>query len=196
MSLSNAALAESATLNMVQGQIAPNGVTDDGVLGAFLTVDRTAFVPASLAARALCDEDVVGLEGNLLLLKPLTLALMAQYLSQQGARGAVAVIGDDAGYAVEILRELGFAALPVTEESALLNGAPWQAVLLHGAVTEIPSFLFSYLDENGVVLAVRQAVGAAMGDIVVARPGKDILFLGQAGAPPLAAFIKVPEFSL
>lgn len=196
MSLAQAVPAESATLNMVQCQIAPNGVTHDDVLSAFLSVDRTAYVPTALAPRALCDDDVTGPDGGLLLLKPLTLALMVQHLARQSGRGAIAVIGDETGYVVDLLRVLGFAALPVMEENALLNGAPWQGVLLNGAVADIPAFLFPYLEEGGCVLAVRQAQGAAMGSVTATTSAKDDLLLGQAGAPPLAAFIKPQEFSL
>jgi protein-L-isoaspartate(D-aspartate) O-methyltransferase len=191
-----AALADSPTLNMVQGQISPGGVTDDVVLDAFLAYDRAAFVPADVKARANVDDNVCDAQGNLLLLRPLTFALMVQELVAQPGRGQIAVFGDATGYAVTILNEIGFAALPVADEGALQAGAPWQAVLINGAVTALPDYLFDHLEEDGTVLAVVRAPDETVGSIQIVSRISGPYELGQAGAPYAPGFAPAVGFAL
>lgn len=188
---------DSPTLNMVQNQIAPSGVTHDGVLEAFLAHDRAGSLPPDLRARAYADDDIVDDEGNGVMLRPLTLALMLQHLARDPSRGQVAVIGDATGYASSLLHDLGFAAIDVTEESALHVGGKWQGILLYGAVSALPANLFAYLEPQGVMLAVLQKQGSAIGDIVAAsHPSSAHLILGQAHAPRLQALEPQKEFAL
>lgn len=187
-------MTESPTLNMVQGQIAPNGVTHDGVLEAFLAHDRASYLPAGLAARAYADDNLIDGEGRLVLLRPLTLALMAQQLAKQKTRGQVAIIGDPTGYTSDVLCALGFAAIHVADDAALDAGAPWQAVLLHGSVEAIPAFLFTHMEPLGVVLGIVQ--NGVIGDITAAVNPAAKTLLGQASAPQLPGLQAKKEFAL
>lgn len=191
-----AAFADSPTLNMVQGQIAPNGVTHDGVMEAFLMLDRASYLPNGTQARATMDDNVCDPAGSLLLLRPLTLAWMAQNLARSDQRGQVAVIGDASGYTTDLLRAIGFAAIDIADEAGLSAAAPWQAILLHGAVPSLPSILFPYLEPRGVVLAVVQPEGRAMGDVVAAMGPSSQTVLGQAGAPYVDGFQPQKGFAL
>lgn len=187
---------DSPTLNMVQNQIAPNGVTHEGVLEAFLAHDRASYLPPYAVPRAYADDNVTDKDGRALLLRPTTLALMIQHLARREERGQVAVIGDATGYIRDLLSDLGFAALDVADEAALAAGAPWQAILLNGAVPALPDFLFAHLEERGVVLAIRQPEDAKMGDIVAAGHPRGAVTLGQAGAPCVPGLVPEKEFAL
>ncbi len=191
-----AAFADSPTLNMVQGQIAPNGVTHDAVMETFLMFDRAAYLPPIAQARATMDDNVCDATGALLLLRPLTLAWMIQHLARSDQRGQVAVIGDASGYTADLLRALGFAAIDVADEEALGAAGPWQGILLHGAVPALPPILFPYLEPRGVLLAVVQPAGQAMGDVVAAMGASSLTVLGQAGAPYVEGFAPLKSFSL
>ena len=185
---------DSPTLNMVQNQIAPNGVTNDGVLEAFLAHDRANYVPSSLQARAYADDNIIADDGALVMLRPLALALMVQHLARQETRGQVAVIGDPTGYVSDVLHDLGFAAIDVADDAALDAGSPWHAIVINGAVEAIPAFLFPHLDAHGIVLTIQQK--GAIGDIVAATTPAAKTVLGQASAPLLPAFVAKKEFAL
>ena len=74
----------AARLNMVEGQLRTNEVTDTALLEAFLATPRERFVPEALRGAAYVDDDLP-LGGGRHLLEPLVLARLVQ-LAEMGPR--------------------------------------------------------------------------------------------------------------
>ena len=66
-----------ARLNMVEGQIRPNKVTDPRIVAAMLDLPRELFLPAERRAMAYLDEDIP-LGGGRALVEPMVLARLVQ----------------------------------------------------------------------------------------------------------------------
>ncbi len=175
-----------ARKRMVDGQLLPNRVSDPRLISAMLSTPREGFAPAAMASRALADADLP-LGGGRVMLQPLYLARLIQLLAvRRGERVLVAPC--DTGYAVAVLAAMGAAAIGVEAEERLLamgrpllppfarveqgepaagwpGGAPFEAVLVPGAVARIPAALEEQLAEGGRLAAVLQRpnrVGAAV----------------------------------
>lgn len=183
-----------ATVNMVQNQLAPNGIRNDRVMNAFMAHDRAAYVPPHLRAASGCDETVLGEGGAVALLRPLTLALMVQHLADWRDNGKVAVLGDENGYVRDILVTLGFDVVAIVDEHGLQQNAPFDAILINGAIAEAPAYLKPFLTAEGCVLAVIQPTGA-LGE-VSAVYADETLPLGQTACPYFAAFRPDEAFAL
>lgn len=188
-------LAKDATTNMVQGQLAPNGIRNENVLNAFMALDRGSYVAPHLRAAAYCDETVLGAEGHVELLRPLTLAIMVQHLADWRDTGKIAVIGDNNGYVKDILMYLHFSPVNIADEESLNAGAPYDAVLVNGAIAAQPTFLRQFVTKEGSVLAVMQPKGEAMGN-VSAIYADEILEMGQTACPYFEAFRPAETFAL
>ena len=94
----------AARLNMVEGQLRTNKVTDEAVLEGFLTTPRERFVPPNLRGIAYVDDDVP-LGNGRVLIEPLVLARLLQ-LAQIGKKDKVLEIGCATGYASVILAQM------------------------------------------------------------------------------------------
>jgi|SRR5262245_57579774 len=214
-------------INMVEHQVRPSDVTDRRIIRAMLEMPREVFVPSSLRALAYMDGTLPVEAGDArtgrCLLAPRTFAKLAQ-LAEIGPDAVVLDVGCATGYstavlarlaksvvAVEVdaalaawatatLRQLGIANALVLE-GALPKGAPthapFDAILLEGAVPFIPAELLEQLKDGGHLAAVLNdgAFGRAMvwqrsGKLVDARPAFD------AGAPALPGFFREPQFVL
>ena len=168
---------------MVDGQVRPNKVIDPRIIQAMRSLPRERFVPPRLASRAYVDEDVP-LPNGRALMEPMVIARLVQLLRvQQGERGLV--VGAGAGYGAALLAAcgavvvaleedpgllaLGRAVLPAIAPGVLLTeapiaagwsaGAPYDFILIEGAVEAIPEVLAGQLVPLGRIAAV------------VARPG-------------------------
>lgn len=209
---------------MVDSQLRPNRVTDPRVLDAMRRLPRERFLPPALAARAYSDEDVP-LGGGRYLLEPLVLARMLQAAAIRPEE-RVLVVAAGTGYGAAVLAACGAAVVALEESPALLaiarpalaacglsvtiaegrlaNGwsaaAPYDMILIEGAVEEIPPALVKQLraagtTTSGRLLAVRHraGVGQAMlgdrvGDILSLQP------LFDCGIPLLPELRAAPGF--
>lgn len=208
---------------MVDGQIRPSDVTDLRVIAAFLDVPRERFAPPRQAPLAYLDFDLPLREGPAArcLIKPMVLAKLIQ-AAAPGEGDRVLDVGAATGYSSAILSRLCGSVVSLEEDAALVRegapalqeaavapvtgvvgplaaGAPGQApydvILVNGAVEDLPPALCAQLKDGGRLVCVRGAgvAGKAMlylkdGDEMSGRP------LFDATAPLLPGFAKVPVF--
>ena len=211
-----------ARRNMVNSQIRTSRVTDERVIQAFLAVPRELFVPAALQGVAYVDEDVA-LGGGRYLTEPVVLARMIDALAVDPA-DVVLVVGCASGYSAAVLSRLantvvavesdsrlaGMAAASFRElgidnvvllEGPLRNGdrrhSPYQAILVDGAVDELPASLTEQIGGGGRLVAVvgRHAPGRVV--LMTQQEGRlssRILFDASIGLLP--EFAQELEFAL
>jgi protein-L-isoaspartate(D-aspartate) O-methyltransferase len=204
----------AARLAMVESQLRPQGVTDRGVLLAMGEVPRENFVPADARARAYADRAVPLGDGRFLT-APATLGqLLTQMMPLRGQRALV--VGAGTGYSSAVLAAVGLevvalesstelvasardAGLQVVEgplEAGHRKGAPFDQILIDGAVEVIPDALIEQLADGG-------RLGAALIDrgisrLVVGRKaggGFGYFSIADAGAPRLPGFTRPMAFT-
>lgn len=147
---------------MVDSQVRPNKVTDPRIIAAMRRLPRERFLPPNLAALAYADEDVP-LGGGRFLVEPMVIARLVQLaVVTEGER--VLVVAAGAGYGSALLASCGARVTALEEDARLLSlassvlaeiapavslvagplaagwpsGAPYDAILIEGAVQEIP----------------------------------------------------------
>lgn len=192
---------ETARRNMVDGQLRPNRVTDPRLLDAMLTLPRHEFVPAALASRALADEDLP-LGGGRVMMQPMMLARLLQLAAPRtGDRALVvgsntgyggAVLAHMGLHVVALEEELRLPALSRHlageaaaapragrvrhEHGPLAAGwpaaAPYDVIVVEGALPAIPPAISGQLAEGGRLAAVLSGPG---------RPGVAVLGRRVAG---------------
>lgn len=177
-----------ARINMALGQLITNQVLDTRLLNALANTPRELFVPMHLCESAYVDEDLDILEGRFLL-APLTFARLLQ-AADISERDNVLLIGCGSGYSVAVASHVsrqvtgtdmsqdlvdfarralahlntGNAEVRHTLSHALgyANGAPFDAIIIEGAVSHVPQSLFTQLSEGGRLVTV-QHLGSGVG---------------------------------
>ena len=206
---------------MVERQLRTNRVTDEAVLAAFEAVPRELFVPPYRRAVAYVDEDVEVASGRYLI-EPMVLARLVQSASV-GAGNVAMVIGCNLGYSAAVLSRLADTVVAIEQNPELAaranellrefsadnvavfqsphaegypDQAPYDAIVIDGAVDHIPPALFDQLGEGGRLVAVRRSgpIGAAnlflrVGDVISERT------LFDAAIPILPGFERRAEFA-
>lgn len=210
---------------MVDCQVRPNKVIDGRILAAMRLLPREAFVPAAAIARAYTDEDVP-LGNGRFLMEPMVIARMVQAASvRPGDRALVVAAGT--GYAAALLAECGAEVIALEQDEALLAiaraalattraivtlvsgplargwnaAAPYDVVLVEGAVEEVPPALTAQLRPSGPgraggrLVVVRQHAGAGqamlgerIGDALTLQP------IFDCATPLLPALRRAPGF--
>ncbi len=172
----------SQSLNMILGQILTNDVLDKRILTALNMVKREDFLPVNLHGCAYVDEDLdVG--GGRFLLEPLTFARMLQ-LAEITPGCRVLCVGALSGYSAAILAwlastivatdidanyiaetranlaKLKLTNVDVQQVKSLADGyalsAPYDVILVCGAIDFVPEDLASQLAINGRLVAVHR----------------------------------------
>jgi protein-L-isoaspartate(D-aspartate) O-methyltransferase len=210
--------ADLARRNMVESQIRPNKVTDLRVIEAFEAVPRERFVPAHLAGVAYIDDDLQIAPGRYLI-EPMVLARLAQALEVQPT-DKVLCIGVGHGYGAAVMARLaasvvaldGDAGLCAAAKRALAGlgnvnviegdlaaghaaGAPYDVILIEGAVERLPAGLSAQLAEGGRIGTV--LVEGGMGHAALClKTGGGVSHrqLFEAGTPRLPGFAAPPRF--
>jgi len=192
----------SARDHMVDGQVRPNKVIDPRIIRAMRAIPRERFLPPHLVSLAYTDEDVP-LDRGRALMEPMVIARLVQ-LARVRDGDRVLVVGAGAGYGAALLAVCGGQVTALEEDEALLaiarrtlpefasgvalvagplaeghsRGAPWDAILIEGAVRTIPAAIALQLNPDGgrlvTVLTPGNVVSGGQG--VLAEPG-------QHGAP-------------
>lgn len=199
---------------MIESQLRPQGVTDRAVLDAMRSVTREAFVPAEARSLAYSDR-AVPLGNGRYLGAPAALGQLLTDMSPQPGERAL-VVGGSSGYSAAILAAMGLGVTLLESDPALAaiarangvatvegslaagqrKGAPYDIILIDGAIEQIPEALIAQLADGG-----RLGTGLANGSVtrlVVGRKSGDAfgtLSLGDAGVPPLPGFTRPPAFT-
>ncbi len=215
----DAALARNL---MVDGQLRPTRVNDRRILDIMRTLPREAYLPQHQAGLAYIDEDVP-LSGGRVMLKPLVIARLVQ-LARPRAGEAALVVGAGAGYGAALLAACGVHVTALEEDAALLElaraapaapgsgsvavvegklaqgheaGAPYDLVLIEGAVREIPDVIGRQVGAHGRLVAI-VCPPSGTGVAVLAEPSVGGLRAHaqfDASAPYLQGLLPAASFS-
>ncbi len=179
----------TARCNMVESQIKPNAVTDQRLISALLAVPRELFVPTSMHALTYCDLDidisVDASEDACHILAPMTFARMIQ-LASIHPTDHVLDIGCASGYSSAVLSSIAGSVVAIEQDDGMVSRAqdtltaigadnvavvqsnlnsglgsqgPYDAIILEGAVEEIPESLFGQLSDGGRLVAALRSNG-------------------------------------
>ncbi len=211
--------------NMVESQVRPSDITDRRIMRAMLDLPREAFCPTSQVATAYRDEmlrlnDEKGPRARFAV-APRVLAKLLQALDL-GDGDSVLEIGTGTGYAAAVLGRiaakvmaievdagLAAAARKALAQTASANvtviegdlagghaaGAPYDAILISGAVAQVPRAILDQLKDGGRLAAV--VTDGGIGRVTQWRRiggTFDGRVICEAGAPQLAGFEKPKEF--
>lgn len=166
-------------LNMVEAQLRINDVSDPRILAAMGDVPRERFVPASKRALAYADVPVEVSPGRYLL-DPRTFAKMLELAAiREGER--VLDVGCASGYSSAVLARLTDSVVALEEDAGLVRmasdllssagtgravvtqgslrqgfkpRAPYDVIVVEGAIAAPPDELLSQLAEGGRLVAV------------------------------------------
>ncbi len=168
--------------NMVESQVRTSDVPNPRIQKAMLEVARERFVPAAKRDSAYAETAVEVVRGRYLL-EPRTLAKLI-HLADVGADDTVLDVGCTSGYSTAVLARLAkkvFAlesdaelvrvasemlpAVGVTNAEVVQGGlreghraaAPYDVIVIEGAVEEVPDSLLAQLAEGGRLVAMVQA---------------------------------------
>ena len=198
---------------MVESQLRPQGVTDRGTLDAMARVERERFLPSHTRPLAYVDRAVAIGDGRFLPAPAVLGQLLTQMMPQSGQRALV--VGAGTGYSASVLKEIGLDVIALESSAALAavardlgvevvegpletgyaHGAPYDQILIDGAVEAIPQAIIDQLDDGG-------RLGTALVDrgitrLVVGRKAGDAfgtLSFGDAGVPALPGFTRPKAF--
>lgn len=213
----------SARRHMVDGQVRPADVTDLRITTAMLEVPRETFVPEQSRALAYLDLDFdlhAAGAATRYLMKPMVLAKLIQALEIEST-DKVLIVGAATGYSAALISRMAGEVVALEQDEGLariakdaLSGvanvkvvtgplaagyagaAPYDAILVEGAVETLPDAFRAQLKEGGRLVCVMGAApaGAAM---VYRRSGAELggrpFF--DASAALLPGFAKEAEFA-
>src|SRR4051812_23144263 len=214
-------LFADARKRMVDSQLRPNKVTDPRIVAAMRRLPRERFLPASLAPLAYADEDVP-LGNGRVLMEPMVIARLIQLAAPvEGERALVVAAG--AGYGAAVLAACGVRVTAVEDDQALLalarraltdiapgvtvaanpieggwpSGAPYDIILIEGAVPEIPAAIAAQLrDQGGRLVTVICGPGrtgqAVLAEATPVGPRAQPVF--DCATPVLPALLPAPAF--
>ena len=153
---------------MVASQLRTSDVNDDAVIAAMASVPREDYVPAARRSTAYVDRPIP-LENGQVMNPPLVTGRLLT-LAQVRPGDKVLLLGDVTGYTAALLAKIG-AQVTVVSENAKPSGlpasvqwskgnpakgkakdAPYDVILIEGAVPEFPAALASQLADGGKVV--------------------------------------------
>jgi protein-L-isoaspartate(D-aspartate) O-methyltransferase len=199
---------------MVESQLRPQGVTDRAVLEAMRRTPREDYVPSSSRPLSYVDRAIPIGPGRYLAPPAVLGQLLTQMMPLAGQRALV--VGAGTGYSAAILTAIGLEVvglesdpelastarqhgIEVAEgplEAGLASTAPYDQILIDGAVEYIPDALIAQLADGGRLGTAivdrgvsRLAVGRKAGDAF------GTLSVGDAGVPALPGFQRPRAFT-
>jgi protein-L-isoaspartate(D-aspartate) O-methyltransferase len=207
--------------NMVDSQVRPNKVADPRILAAMRRLPRERFVPPNLASLAYADEDVPLGRGRVLL-EPMVIARLVQLTAvAEGERALVIAAGP--GYGSALLASCGARVTALEDDPALLAqarlllgelapgvslvsgplatgwpaGAPYDVILIEGAVTDITPAVSEQLREGGgrlVAICTDRGTGgqAVLAEATMGGLRKQPMF--DCASPPIPMLASAPAF--
>jgi len=199
---------------MVDSQLRPQGVTDRPTLQAMGEVPREAFVPESSRPLAYVDRSIPLGHGRFLSSPAALGQLLTQMAPQPGEQALV--VGAGTGYSAAVLASIGCNVVALESEPELSArarqlglrtvegplaaghkaGAPYDLILVDGAVEYVPDAIVKQLAERGRLgaalmergvtrLIVGRKIGGAFGYLSVA----------DSGVAPLPGFERPRSFT-
>lgn len=212
---------ETARANMIENQIRPWEVLDPRVLDVLGKVRREDFVPAAYRLLAFADT-TLPLDHDEVMLKPVVEGRLLQALDLNAADDVLEV-GIGSGFLTACIGQLAHAVTGidihgdfVDSARARLAGAgvhnariesgdvfawnagrQFDAILIGGALAEIPQRVFDWLKPDGRLVAVRGQAPAQQAVRVIARGnGWHAENLFETDIPYLRGGEPVPRFAL
>ncbi|RDW11935.1 protein-L-isoaspartate O-methyltransferase family protein [Paracoccus thiocyanatus] len=207
---------------MVDTQVRPNEVTSYPVIEAMLNVPREQFVPESRRDVAYVDNNIVLAPGRVLL-EPRTLGKMMDALNLQND-DLVLDVGCGYGYSAAVMARIAEAVVAVEEDAAMAaeaesrlaaqdvfnvavvqgplaagcaGQAPYDAILIEGAVEQVPEALAGQLREGGRIVALFRESNLGTVRIGHKLDGRvNWRFAFNAAAPLLPGFARPRGFVL
>lgn len=212
-----------ARQSMVESQINPMGVTSEAILAAFKTVPREEFVPENQTGICYCDEDIE-IAKNRYLMEPSVLARLVQAVEPKLDDVAL-TIGSGIGYNAAILAQLVSTVVALEEDQKLIdqaqaswdrltycniagvkgdivkgapNNAPYDIIIINGAVSQIPQALKEQLCVGGCLATLVKKTSQSVAKATLVQHVKEGVFsdrvLFDAGTPYLKGFEPKKEF--
>ncbi len=208
---------------MVNTQLLTDGVTDYSILQSMGSVPREYFVPKSHQALAYSDMDHEISSTGRYLISPVAFGRLLQ-LAKIKPTDIVLVVGSNIGYSVAVIANLASAVVGVEQDEKLIakanmilteldvgNGvvlqgdpkqgvaleAPFDVIIIEGAIDNVPSALFEQLRDGGRLIAVINH-GATGDACIYIKSGENIAVrkMFNLKIPALPSFQKQAEFSL
>ncbi len=163
---------------MIDSQLRTNDVIDPDVVAAMAAVPREAFVPAALSGVAYMDRAIALGDGRALNPPLVTGRLLVEAAVRPGMR--VLLVGAATGYTAALLAKLGAEVHAVEERADLIEAAraaagdsaiawtqgplaagapkaaPFDRIIIEGAVETLPDALVAQLAEGGRIVAARR----------------------------------------
>ena len=203
----------AARLAMAESQLRPQGVTDVRVLEAMGAIARERFLPVETRPLAYADRAVAMGAGRFLAAPAVLGQLLTQMMPEPGQRALV--VGAGTGYSAAVLDRIGLDVVALEESAELIrhgselgmqfvqgslvrghkSGAPYDHILIDGAVEAIPDAIVDQLADGG-------RLGTALVDrgitrLIVGRKAGGAfgyLSFGDSGVPALPGFIRPKAF--
>ena len=199
---------------MIESQLRPQGVTDPAVLEAMGTVPREDFLPPHTRPLAYVDRAVSMGQGRFLPAPAVLGELLTQMMARPGHKALV--VGAGTGYSAAVLKVMGLEVIALESSAELAaagrqlgvdvvegrleagykKAAPYDQILIDGAVECIPDSIVAQLADGG-------RLGTALVDrgvtrLIVGRKAGDAfgyLTLSDAGVPALPGFTRPRAFT-
>lgn len=184
--------------NMVAGQLQTNGIIAPEIVNAFEAVPRELFLPEMLRGAAYVDEDVPLPAGGFMP-EPLVIAKMIMALRAPGAE-VVLCIGDVTGYVAALLSQMVTTVVALESKPKQLESArrawtqldicnvavakgsgrrgcpehaPYELIMICGAVDHVPEDLLHQLASGGRLATVIREQGSGVGHIALFEKDDD-----------------------
>ena len=212
-----------ATLNknMIEGQIKPiNGMSEE-LLSTFYSLDRNDFMPEAMKQMSYVEKNII-LQNKRTILKPSLIAQIALSINLK-AHENVLILGATTGYLSAILSYQAETVIVVEENDSLLNSSenaikknninnvvfikneiikgyndqsPFNAIIIEGAIQEVPRNILDQLDEGGRLLAIVQEEDMCSAKLF-RKNGQSVSIqkLFNCSIPVLDMFMKKNSFS-
>lgn len=218
-------MTDFATLrrHMVDGQVRPSDVTDIRILTAMLEIPRERFVPEKAQALAYLDQDLgLGAAGAATrrLMKPMVLSKLIQALGVEST-DRVLIVGAATGYSAALIARMAAEVVALEQDAALAQmakaalagqanvqvvtgalaqghatAAPYDAILVEGAVEELPDAFRAQLKDGGHLACV-EGTSPAASAMLYCRSGDELggRRIFDATASLLPGFAKAKVFA-
>ena len=208
---------------MVDSQIRPNKVIDDRVIAAFMNVPRERFVSKNMQNLAYIDEDI-HLSGGRFIVEAMVMARIIQTLALDDTQ-SVMLIGAGTGYTAALLSSLAASVIAIETRAQMVekaqqavagldignvavikarlqdgyaSEAPYDAIIIEGAVEHMPQSLLDQLADGGRLAAIWRPDGTQAGEACIWHKTGDAVSrtpIFTAQVPVLDEFRAKPKFS-